>query len=256
MPETLLVNGAAGICEVALNKPGKRNAIGPTMMRELQHALIEADNDPSVRAIVIRGEGKSFCAGGDLKEMLAAGVDTAQANYADLLATLVELGTPTIARVHGHAFGGGLGIVAASHLAIASEDTVFGMPEVRRGLFPMMISAVLHRVMPRRPLLEMMLTGESVNAAQAREWGLINRSVAASELDEETKKAQRSLLMGSPNAMRVGLRAFEEHAARPLEEALPALAEALVGLLNSDDAKEGLRAFAEKRAPSWQGGEG
>jgi enoyl-CoA hydratase/carnithine racemase len=158
---------------------------------------------------------------------------------------------PIIARVNGHALGGGLGLVAASTLAIASTDAEFGAPEVKRGLFPFMIYAVLERLMPRRQLLEMLLCGERLSAEEAAKVGLLNRAVRPAELDAAVKALTVSLLSASPSALKLGLQAVHEADGLSLEDKLPLLAQRLVECLATEDAREGLAAFRQKRAPRW-----
>ena len=143
---------------ISLSYPERRNAIGPLMTNELLHALADAQQDADVRVVILEGEGKSFCAGGDFQQMTAGGDKPAlepKGDYADLLLAMVKSEKPILCKVHGHAMGGGLGLVAASTMAFASDDAQLGTPEVNVGLFPMMIMAVLARLVPRRALVEL-----------------------------------------------------------------------------------------------------
>jgi len=158
-----------------------------------------------------------------------------------------------VARVNGIAFGGGLGLVAASTFAIASADAKLGTPEVEVGIFPMIIMAMLARSMPRRRLLEMMLLGQKLDAAEAASVGLVNRVVPASDLDAAVAALVGTLAAKSPTALRLGLRAFAAQDDMDLERALPMLRERLAECLATDDAREGLAAFLEKRSPRWTG---
>jgi enoyl-CoA hydratase/carnithine racemase len=177
---------ADGVETITLSNPEKRNAIGPRMTNELLWALEDARAAEDVRSIVLTGEGKAFCAGGDFAEMTSGVVESTlppKGDYADLLLALCRSDKPVVARVNGHAMGGGLGMVAASTFAIASTDAKLGTPEIDVGLFPMMIMAVLARHVPRRRLLEMMLTGEKFDAHEAARLGLVNRAVEPASLD-------------------------------------------------------------------------
>jgi enoyl-CoA hydratase/carnithine racemase len=158
-----------------------------------------------------------------------------------------------VARVNGHALGGGLGLVAASTLAIASSEAKLGAPEMKLGLFPFMIYAVLERVMPRRRLIEMLLCSERLSAEEAANVGLINRAVPAAELDAAVKAVTDSLSAASPNTMRLGLAAMHAVDELPFDDKLPVLAQRLLECLATDDAREGLTAFLEKRPPHWTG---
>ena len=168
-----------GVLTITLNVPERRNAIGPQMTNELLWALHDARAASDVRVVVITGAGKAFCAGGDFQQM-SGGADAEalppKGDYADLLLLLARFDKPVIAKVNGHAMGGGLGLVAAATFAVASSDAQLGTPEIQVGLFPMMIMAVLQRIVPRRRLLEMMLFGERLDADQAAAAGIINRA--------------------------------------------------------------------------------
>jgi enoyl-CoA hydratase/carnithine racemase len=248
---------AAGVATLTLHNPARRNAIGPVMVNELLHALADAEADAEVRAVVITGAGDAFCAGGDFAQMSggAAGADALphKGDYADLLLAMTHAGKPIVARVNGHAMGGGLGLVAASHFAVAARGAKLGTPEVDVGLFPMMIMAVLQRVVPRRRLLEMMLFGERLDADQAAAAGLVNRAVEPADLDAAVKVITDRILSKSPITLRLGLEAFAAQDDLDLETALPLLRERLAGCLATDDAREGLTAFLEKRPPKWAG---
>jgi enoyl-CoA hydratase/carnithine racemase len=205
---------------------------------------------------VITGEGKAFCAGGDFSEMTsgAAGSELPhKGDYADLLLALAKSDKPVVARVNGHAMGGGLGIVAASTFAVASTEAKLGTPEIDVGLFPMMIMAVLARHVPRRRLVEMMLTGEKLEAQEAARLGLVNRAVEPSALDAEVKKITDAIASKSPITVALGLRAFAAQDDLELEKALPLLRDRLAECLATDDAREGLMAFLQKRQPQWTG---
>jgi enoyl-CoA hydratase/carnithine racemase len=241
---------------ITLYNPERRNAIGPQMTNEILHALEDARADADVRVVVITGEGKAFCAGGDFAQMTSGGEGNALApkgDYADLLLALAKSDKPVVAKVNGHAMGGGLGLVAACTFAIASSDAQLGTPEINVGLFPMMIMAVLARLVPRRRLLQMMLLGERMSAEDAVKIGLLGESCAAAELDDRVGKLCQALAAKSPCTLRLGLRAFAAQDDLDLEKALPLLRERLGECLATDDAREGLTAFLEKRAPQWTG---
>jgi enoyl-CoA hydratase/carnithine racemase len=246
-----------GVLTLTLHNPPRKNAIGPVMVNELLHALADAEADPEVRVVVLTGAGDAFCAGGDFAQMTggASGADALphKGDYADLLLAMTRAEKPIVARVNGHAMGGGLGLVAASHFAVAQRGAKLGTPEVNVGLFPMMIMAVLQRVVPRRRLVEMMLLGERLEADDAAAMGLVSRAVGAAELDAAVKHYTDQILSKSPLTLRLGLSAFAAQDDLDLEEALPLLRERLAGCLATDDAREGLMAFLEKRPPKWTG---
>jgi len=251
----ILVAAEGGVARLTLNNPPRKNAIGPAMINELLHALSDAHEDAEVRSIVITGAGDAFCAGGDFAQMTAGPEAELEfkGDYADLLLTMVRAQKPIVARVNGAAMGGGLGLVGASHFAIAARGAKLGTPEINVGLFPMMIMAVLARVVPRRRLLEMMLLGERMDADQAAACGLVTRVVDPPELDGSVKQLTDGLAAKSPIALRLGLEAFGWQDDLALGDALPGLRERLGGILGTADAREGLMAFLEKRPPRWTG---
>jgi enoyl-CoA hydratase/carnithine racemase len=240
---------------LTLSYPERRNAIGPLMTNELLYALEAARVDTEVQVVVLAGEGKAFCAGGDFSQMSGADAPARphKGDYADLLLALWRMNKPVVARVHGHAMGGGLGLVAASTFAIASSEALLGTPEVDVGLFPMMIMAVLSRLMPRRRLVEMMLLGQKLTAEEARAAGIVGRVVPPGDLDAAVDELVRGIVSKSPKTLELGLAAISDSEPLDLEQALPLLRERLGQCLATDDAREGLMAFLEKRAPVWAG---
>jgi len=269
----ILTAVADSVATVTLHNPTRKNAIGPVMVNELLHVLEIAAADPAVRVIVITGAGDAFCAGGDFSQMpdQTMGLRSAEpssapnpggaesdalphkGDYADLLLAMTRSPKPIVARVNGPAMGGGLGLVAASHFAVAARTARLGTPEINVGLFPMMIMAVLQRLLSKRHLLEIMLLGERMDADHAVTIGLINKAVDARDLDAAVKQITDALSAKSPLIMRLGLEAFAAQADLDLETALPLLRERLAGVLATDDAREGLTAFLEKRTPVWVG---
>jgi enoyl-CoA hydratase/carnithine racemase len=244
------------IYRVSLNYPERRNAIGSEMTNELLHAVADAQTNAEARVIVIEGEGKSFCAGGDFQQMTAGGGEVKlefKGDYADLLLAMVRSEKPIICKVHGHAMGGGLGLVAASTFAIAAEDALLGTPEINVGLFPMMIMAVLARQVPRRALLEMMLTGAKLSAREAKDLGILNRVERPDEIESATQQMAANLAEKSSKTLALGIRAFNAQDDVDLEKALPMLRDKLGEVLATNDAREGLMAFLEKRKPAWSG---
>lgn len=244
------------VVTITLNNPARRNAIGPRMVNELLYALGDAAEDQPVRAVVLTGEGKAFCAGGDFAQM-TGGADgetlPPKGDYADLMRTMVRYPKPLLARVNGHAMGGGLGLVAACHFAIGSAEAKLGTPEVNVGLFPMMIMAVLRRVMPHRRLVQMMTLGERLSGDEAVAAGLLNRAVPLAELDAAVEEILGALCAKSPLTLALGLDALAAQEHLDLDQALPLLRERLGACLATDDAREGLTAFLEKRPPKWSG---
>ncbi len=244
------------VMTITLNNPARRNAIGTRMVNELLYAIEDGVADDKVRAILLTGEGKAFCAGGDFSQM-TGGDDAEQlppkGDYVDLMLGMVRCSKPIIARVNGHALGGGLGLVAASHFAVGALEAKLGTPEVNVGLFPMMIMAVLRRVMPRRKLVKMMVLGQRLTAEQAVDVGLLNQMVPAEQLDDAVEQIVSAICSKSPVTLRLGLEAMAAQDELDLESALPLLRDRLGGCLATNDAQEGLMAFLQKRKPVWTG---
>ena len=251
----------APTARITLNRPEKRNPLGPTTIGELLHALDRAKEDAAVRVIVLTGAGKVFSAGGDLSSMGSGGTPlqasgsttTKPGTFVDLNLALTRVGKPTIAMVNGHALAGGLGLVVACDVAIAADDAQLGTPEINVGLWPMMIMATIFRNVPRKRGLELIMTGDKISAAQAAEMGLITRAVPRERLQAEVDALAEKLAGKSPVVMRMGLEAFYRVQDLELEPALQYLQGQLVAVLGTDDAREGLMAFMEKRAPVWKG---
>jgi len=253
---SILVAVEGTALRITLNRPERRNAIGPLMVNELLTALADASADDQVRSVVITGAGKAFCAGGDFGQM--GGADNAaelpkQGTFADLLVALWGATKPVVARVNGQALGGGLGLVAACTFAVASSDAKLGTPEIGVWICPFMILSVLERVMPRRRLLEMLLSGEKLDADAALAAGLLNRVVPPEELDAATAAYTDMIAAKSPLTVRLGLEALRDTDELGMAEKLPMLASRLASCLATDDAREGLTAFLEKRPPKWTG---
>lgn len=246
---------------ITLFNPERRNAIGPVMVNELLHAIADAHEDDDIRVMVLSGapEGKAFCAGGDFAQMTGGDKDGPQlpskGDYADLLLAMTKSEKPIVAKVNGAAMGGGLGLVAASTFAVAEQTAKLGTPEIDVGLFPMMIMAMLARLVPRRALLEMMLFGQKLSAEQAQKLGIVNRVAENdADLDAAVKTLTDQIVSKSPITIALGLRAFaEQDEMAALKDALPMLRTKLGECLATEDAREGLMAFLEKRPPVWKG---
>jgi enoyl-CoA hydratase/carnithine racemase len=254
MSEVLLTRRDGHRLELTLNRPERRNALSGPLVQALREALEAADADPEVRLVVLTGAGEqAFCAGGDLAgELGGGGAEEAVRGFAALIRVMHGLGTPLVARVNGHCAGGGLGLMLACDLGVAAEDVKLGTPEVRSGLFPMMIAPLIERAAGPRRAAELFFTGARIDAPTALAWGLLNRVVPRAGLDEAVDEMAAAVLAVSPTAVRLGKRALAEARGRPLADALPGLAEALGELLRSEDALEGISAFVEKRAPMWK----
>ncbi len=259
MPEygTLLVDDAGPVARLTLNRPDKRNPIGPQTCGELVHALTVLRENSSIHVIVLTGAGPAFSAGGDLSAMQGGGVVGADeirpASLVELFTTMHDLGKPIIAMVNGPALAGGMGLMVACDLVIAADTAVFGTTEIGVGLWPMMITAEITRNIGRKKTLELMLTGRKIDAAEALDLGLINRVVPAAALEAETAKLAGEIADRSPAAIGLGLRAFYRAQDMELQPQLRYLQGELGRVLALEDAAEGISAFLHKRKPVWKG---
>ena len=249
---TIAVDDTGPVARITLNLPEKRNPISPAMCGELIAAL------GALRAnvVVVTGAGKVFSAGGDLGGMAgAAGAGAAHppASLVELLVAMHELGKPIIAMVNGPALAGGLGLVVACDLVVAADTATFGTTEIAVGLWPMMITAELTRSVGRKRVLEMMLTGAKLSAADALACGLITRVAPAADLEAHTMALANELAARSPAVIRLGLRAFYRSQDLEYKSQLTFLEGELGRVLATDDAREGIAAFLGKRAPVWTG---
>lgn len=252
----LLVAVADHVATLTINRPEKRNALSWAVMGQLRDALAVAKADPEVRVVVLTGAGEqAFCAGADLAGM-ADGADyaalhDARGELARLFRDLWELGKPTIARVRGYALAGGFGLALACDLVVATDDAQFGTPEIDVGLWPHMITVPLTRSMPPKKALELMMTGRRVGASEAEAIGFVTSVVPAGRLDLEVADLAATLAAKSPVALKLGRDSFYGSWDLAAEEALRFLHPLLTVTASTDDAAEGLAAFAEKRQPRW-----
>jgi enoyl-CoA hydratase/carnithine racemase len=258
--EAVLVALDGAVATVTLNQPEKRNPLSAAMVRDLRSAFAWCRNEPAVRVVVLTGAGdRAFCAGADLGSSFDAGSGPLDRHHerrgiADLFLALRELGKPVLGRINGHALAGGFGLACACDLLLAVESASFGTPEVNIGVWPMMISAVLARNLPRKVVLEMMLLGDRWTAEQMQRVGLVSR-VAPSllELDELTAEVAAKLAGKSSVVLRLGRDAFYRMEDMGFEEALAYLHSQLTLVTLSEDSQEGVRAFLEKREPDFKG---
>ena len=227
------------------------------VMRSLLDGLKEATADSAVKVIVLTGAGdRAFSAGGDLSggfvdEPIA--LHHARGVLADIFRTMRRGGKPTIARVNGHALAGGFGLAAACDIVIAVDRAKFGTPEINVGLWPMMISAILQRTIPRKAALELMMTGRLITADEALRLGVVSRVVAAESLDEVVDETVANLAGKSPAVLGLGRDAFYAVEDMALDAALDHLQSGLTLVSMTEDAAEGVAAFVEKRPPEWRG---
>jgi enoyl-CoA hydratase/carnithine racemase len=249
---------ADGVARLTIDRQARRNALSWSVVRELRRRVGEARSDPEARVLVLSGAGeKAFCAGADLGGMAAGAgyldLHESRGELAGLFSDLWQLGKPTIARVRGYALAGGMGLALACDLVVAADDAVFGTPEIDVGLWPFMITVPLVRSMAPKRALELMMTGRRVDAAEADRWGFVNRVVPVDELDAAVDELATSLAAKPAGMMRLGRQTFYDTWDLAAGEALALLHQALTVANGTDDAREGLAAFAEKRPPRWTG---
>lgn len=245
-----------GVARITIDRPARRNAMSFGVMRGLREALAAARADDTARVVVLTGAGDAaFCAGADLGGIGddAHDAHAARGVLADVFRDLWGLGKPTIARVRGFALAGGLGLALACDIVVAADDAVFGTPEVDVGLWPYMITVPMLRSMPPKVVLELQMTGRRVDAAEALRLGFVSRVVPVDALDETVDALAAGLAAKSPLVLRLGRDAFHRVLEMDADPALDLLHEALSLHVETEDAREGLAAFAEKRAPRWTG---
>lgn len=247
------------VAVITLNRPEVNNALNAGLMEEIVRALKESGKNPEMRVIVIRGAGdKAFCAGADLggvgeKSGSVIEMRAHLSKYAGLITALAEVGKPTIAAVQGYALAGGCGLAAACDLTIASEKARFGVPEINVGLWGMIITAPIFRAVGMKKGLELFYTGKHIDAYEAEKIGLVNKVAPHDSLLEETMSMAGELASKSPLAMAMGREAY--YTSRDMEyfKAVRYLREMVTPLACSEDCREGIAAFKEKRKPRWQG---
>lgn len=242
---------------VTIDDPERRNPMSAAAMEGLADAMRAAVFDPDVRVIVLTGAGDAaFSAGGDLSSGFVddpIGLHRSRGAMADVFRLMARGGKPTVARVNGHALAGGFGVACACDIVVCVDDAKLGVPEVGVGLWPMMISAVLVRSMPRKAVLELMMTGRIITSQEAQRLGAVSRVVERHDLDAAVDEVVASLTSKSPATLELGRDSFYAVADVGFDAALDRLQAGLTALALTDDAAEGVRAFMEKRDPQWSG---
>jgi methylglutaconyl-CoA hydratase len=254
MPLVLVEKQSPKVTVLTLNRPERRNALTIELMSELTEAVESVATDESQRVLILRGAGKAFCTGLDLQE--AAVPQNAHASaemVAKMLIALSETRLITIAIVHGAAVAGGAGVMSACDFVVAAERTKIGYPEVRRGLVAGLVMTFLRRQLRERDLRELLLASELIDAKRALEIGLVNRVVPAGELEVEAQKIASSVLQGAPGAVTNSKRLMEELWSSSVSEDVQLALRHHMQARESDEAKEGIAAFLEKRPPKWVG---
>lgn len=241
---------------ITIDDPERRNPISAEAMEGLAAATRRAIDDDAVRVIVYTGAGdKAFSAGGDLSAGFVddpIGLHAGRGAFADLFRLMFRGGKPTVARVNGHALAGGFGLAVACDIVVCVDDAKLGAPEINVGLWPMMISAVLGRVMPPKAVLDMMMTGRILTAAEALTLGAVSRVVESDDLDSVVDEVVEALASKSPAVLELGRDSFYAING-DFDASLDRLHAGLTAIALTDDSKEGVSAFLEKRTPEWSG---
>jgi methylglutaconyl-CoA hydratase len=242
---------------ITINRPEKRNALNGDVIAGIAKGYRDAHDDKDVRVIVLTGAGdKAFCAGADLQNTagaFAADFSKPNGDYADLLRLSQNATKPAIARVGGVCMAGGMGLLCMTDMAVAADHAIFGLPEVKVGVFPMQVMALLQSIAPRRLVNEWALTGEPFDAKTAQAAGLLNYVVPVAELQGKVDWLIGRIVDKSPTAIRRGKYAMRAIASMSFDESIAYTESQIALLAMTKDAKEGLKAFAEKRKPSWSG---
>lgn len=254
MDQRLRVEKRGRVLWLTIDREERRNVIDGAVIEAMRQALVSAENDPSVYAVVITGAGdRAFCAGADLHGGSAFDYSQPYHAFADLFRQARRCTVPLVARVNGACMAGGMGLLAMCDLAVASNNATFGLPEVKVGLFPAQVLSVLQHQLPRRVLNELCLTGEALTAQRALGLGLLNHVAAPHALDARLNTLLAQILDKSPAAIRRGLYTLKQLETLPFEQSA-AFAESQIGLFAlTDDAREGQLAFRDKRRPEWSG---
>lgn len=246
-----------GRATLTIDQPHRMNPLSVKTLEALLTGTRKAVEDPQVRVLVYTGAGeRAFCAGADLDGGIfddPVGMHRQRGALADLFRLMIRGGKPTVARVNGHALGGGFGLMCACDIVICVEGAKLGTPEVRVGVWPMLISAVLARTIPRRPLLEMMMTGKLLTPTEALALGAVSRVVERGQLDHAVSETVKALTAQSPATLQLGKDTFWMVNDLGIDAALDYLAGGLTATLLTDDAQEGISAFVGKRAAVWSG---
>jgi enoyl-CoA hydratase/carnithine racemase len=256
--EQVVVSWDGHVAIVMLNRPEQRNPLSATMLRDLATALRWCQHESEVRVIVVTGAGdRAFCAGADLNSfdggMTHLERHRSRDLFVELFALMASLGKPIVGRINGHALAGGFGLACACDLLVSTDTATFGTPEINVGIWPMMIQAILARDLPRKILLEMEMLGDRWTATQLQGLGVINRVVPHDQLDSAVKEITDKLAKKSPVAMRLGRDSFYRQQDMEFRAALDYLHSQFTLITLTEDSKEGIKAFFEKREPDFRG---
>jgi enoyl-CoA hydratase len=256
--EQVLLAVEGHVAMITLNRPEQRNPLSAVMLRDLATAFRWCQHEPEVRVVVLTGAGdRAFCAGADLASFDGGMTDLERHRsrdlFVELFALMATLGKPIVGRINGHALAGGLGLACSCDLLVSTDTATFGTPEINVGIWPMMIQAILARNLPRKVLLEMEMLGDRWTATQMEAFGLINRVVPHDQLDGAVKDIADKLARKSPVAMRLGRDSFYKQQDMEFSAALAYLHSQFTLITLTEDSKEGIKAFFEKREPDFKG---
>jgi len=248
------------VATMTINRPQKKNAISSGVISGLRRSIDRATDDAGVGALVLRGAGGNFCAGADLGGGLVGETSPSflelhegRGAYAGILLAMMDCPKPILAAVEGYCLAGGVGLCLAADLAIAHRDAKFGLPEIKRGLWPYMVTALLIRNVGRKQALELCMIGDRISAERAAAAGLVNHAVGAGAFEEKVSETAARLASFSPAIMGLGKRSFYGIADMTTRDALRFLQSQLTVNANTEDVVEGITAFFEKRDPDWKG---
>ncbi|HVR46316.1 MAG TPA: enoyl-CoA hydratase [Candidatus Binatia bacterium] len=253
--QNVTVEREGDVAVISLNRPEKRNALSLQMMRELDGALAEVGREPETRVVILRGEGAAFSAGHDLRELVDRDVETYQTIFeacVALMARIVAIPQPVIAEVAKIATAAGCQLVAACDLAVASTEATFATPGVRIGLFCSTPMVALSRAIGRKRAMEMLLTGDPIDAPTALAWGLVNRVVALDRLHAEALALARKIAASSKTVVGIGKAAFYKQIDLDQDSAYDYTKDVMISNAQEPDAHEGITAFLERRRPEWR----
>ena len=255
--EQVLLTADGPVATVTLNRPEQRNPLSATMLRDLAAAFRWCRDEPEVRVVILTGAGRVFCAGADLTsfdgEMSGLERYRSRDLFVELFVLMAELGKPIVGRINGHALAGGLGLACACDILVAVDTATFGTPEINVGIWPMMIQAILTRNIPRKVLLEMEMLGNRWTALRLQSLGVINQVVPHEQLDATVREITDSLARKSPVALRLGRDSFYRQEDMDFRAALHYLHGQFLLVSQTEDSREGIKAFFEKREPDFKG---
>lgn len=251
MSETLQISREGRVLQVALNRPDRRNALNMELCGALGEAFEQAEADAAVGAILIYGNGKAFCAGMDLNEVLTAAAGPVNEVHERIFTAGIRLTKPLIAAVHGAALAGGTGLAANCHVVVAAADATFGLTEIRIGLWPFVIFRTIVASLGQRRATELALSGRIFGASEAREYGLVHHVVDSAGLMQRAREIAGAIADASPTAIRAGLTFVRDAQGKSWEQAGDLARQMRSQVFHSADFQEGIRAFQEKRQPQW-----